>query len=60
MTKYAAPTVILIHPAYIFVMVKLPEPVHPEVTPLNTQVPLMVALFTEPCKVSVLPLGLPD
>jgi hypothetical protein len=46
--------------AYIFVMVKLPEPVQPEVTPLNTQVPLTALLLTCPWSVRVLPLGLPD
>jgi hypothetical protein len=33
---------------YIFVSVKLPEPVHPDCAPLKVHVPEMVLLFTLP------------
>jgi hypothetical protein len=45
---------------YIFVAVKLPEPVHPELIPSSVHVPVMVLFVTVPCKVNVSPLGLPD
>ncbi len=42
-------------------MTKVPEPVHPAVTPVKFQLPLMVLSFTIPCvRVSVLPLGVPE
>jgi len=44
---------------YIFVIVKFPDPVHPPV-PVKVHVPVTVLLFTVPCRVSVLPLGVPD
>ena len=39
------------------VIVKLPEPVHPDVTPVNVQVPAIVLLVTVPFMVSTFPLG---
>ena len=45
---------------YIFVAVKLPEPVHPELIPTSVHVPVMVLFVTVPCRVKVSPLGLPD
>jgi hypothetical protein len=45
---------------YIFVIVKVPFPVHPDVTPVKVHVPEIVLLFTLPCRTSVLPLGVPD
>ena len=47
------------HP-YILVSVKLPEPVHPGVNPVSVHVPVIALLFTVPCRVSVLPLGVAD
>jgi hypothetical protein len=45
---------------YVFVIVKVPDPVHPPL-PVKAHVPLIVLLFTIPCcRVSVLPLGVPD
>ena len=42
----------------VVVMVKLPDPVH--AGPLSVQVPVVVFPLSCPCKVSVLPLGVPD
>jgi hypothetical protein len=44
---------------YIFVIVKVPDPVHPPV-PVKFHVPVIVLLTTVPCRVSVLPPGVPD
>ena len=44
---------------YIFVMMKLPEPVQP-VPPVKVQVPPMVFPLAVPDRVRVLPLGDPD
>ena len=41
---------------YIFVAVKLPEPVHPELIPTSVHVPVMVLFVTVPCNVNVSPL----
>ena len=46
--------------SYILFNVKFPDPVHPEVTPVNVHVPVIVLLFTEPFRTSVLPGGVPD
>jgi hypothetical protein len=46
--------------AYIFVIVKFPDPVHPDVTPVRVHVPEIVLFFTVPWRVSTLPLGVPD
>jgi hypothetical protein len=35
---------------YIFVMVKLPDPVQPEVTPVSVQVPAIELLFDVPVR----------
>jgi len=48
-----------IHVNYIFVIVKLPDPVQP-VPPVKDQVPEMVFPFAVPDRVNVLPLGDPD
>ena len=45
---------------YILVSVKFPDPVHPGVNPVNVHVPVIALLFTVPCRVSVLPLGVAD
>ena len=39
---------------------KVPFPVHPWVDPVRFHVPVIVLLFTVPCRTSVLPLGVPD
>lgn len=44
---------------YIFVMVKVPEPVHVEL-PVRVQVPVMVFPLTVPVRAKVLPAGVPD
>ena len=41
---------------YTLFIVKLPDPAHPDVTPVRVQVPETVLLFTVPCRVSRLPL----
>jgi hypothetical protein len=41
---------------YILFMVKLPDPAHPDVTPVKVQVPETMLLLTVPCRVSRLPL----
>ena len=41
---------------YILFIVKLPDPAHPDVTPVRVQVPETVLLFTMPWRVSRLPL----
>jgi hypothetical protein len=46
-----------IAPVHIFVIVKVPVPVHP---PLRTHVPAMVLLVTVPVRVNALPAGVPD
>lgn len=45
--------------SYIFVIVNVPEPVHPT-PPANVQVPEIVLPLDVPAKVSVLPDGFPD
>lgn len=42
---------------HIFVIVKVPDPVHP---PVRIQFPVIVLLFTVPVRTSVLPGGVPD
>jgi hypothetical protein len=44
---------------YIFVIVKVPDPVQSAV-PVKVHVPVIVLLFTVPCRTSVLPLGVPE
>jgi hypothetical protein len=46
--------------AYIFIIVKFPDPAHPDVTPTRVQVPAIVLSLTVPCTVNTLPLGVPD
>jgi hypothetical protein len=46
--------------AHPFVIVKFPEPVHPDVTPVKVHVPVIVLLVSVPARVSTLPLGVPD
>jgi hypothetical protein len=41
-------------------MVKVPEPLHPDVTPVNIHDPVMVLFARVPVIVSTLPLGVPD
>jgi hypothetical protein len=45
---------------YSLVRVKVPFPVHPWVVPVKFHVPVIVLLFTVPCRTRVLPLGVPD
>jgi hypothetical protein len=45
--------------AYIFVMVKLPDPLQP-VPPVKVHMPEIVFPFAVPVRASVLPLGDPD
>jgi hypothetical protein len=46
--------------AYIFVIVKFPDPEHPDVTPVKVHVPEIVLFFTVPWRVNTLLLGVPD
>lgn len=41
---------------YILFIVKLPDPAHPDVTPVKVQAPETILLLTVPCRVSRLPL----
>jgi hypothetical protein len=48
------------HCTHILFIVNVPEPVHPEVSPVKVQVPVTVLLLIVPCRVSVLlPLVVP-
>jgi hypothetical protein len=54
-----APIVDTVH-SHIFVKVKVPVPLHPEVIPLKFQLPVIVLSFTVPVMVSVFPGGVPE
>jgi hypothetical protein len=44
----------------LLVIVKFPDPVHPDVTPVNVHVPVTVLFVRVPVRVSTLPLGVAD
>jgi hypothetical protein len=44
----------------LLVIVKFPDPLHPDVTPVNVHDPVIVLLLSVPVMVSTLPLGLED
>ncbi len=45
-------------PSYIFVIVNDPDPLHPEIRPLNVHVPdIELLLNNDPCSVNIVPVA---